>query len=176
MSTQIDLRSYEDSITEFLSDSVERFASEHAGAKVSAMGIFCSSFPGYFVLAFDTREHSDLHVQEFQQNGPEWFGEDPKGTFCDNPPDFAFQFGEFEFPGFPDLHEVDPSLSITTLDGSIQNVHLEHDGDEGLNEVIFPFLLAIIERFQGYLSLNREPIFRIGVCMHDSTFEKFWLA
>lgn len=140
------------------------------------MGVSCIAYGATLTLAFDTKEHSDAQVKEFQHHGPAWYGEDSEGRFCNSPLDFAFRVGEIVLDGFPDLDEVDSELFVTALDDTVERVHLEDDGDEGLNDVMFRCLLSIVERFRDYEVLDRETVFRVGVRMCDSTFEKFWTA
>jgi len=174
MISSIDLRPYKQPITGFLSDSVARFAAEHSDDSVSALGLFYAGLNPYLYLSFDTKDHSDAYVAKYQHEGDDWYGKDKAGSFCNNPPDFAFQFAEFDFADFPDLYEVNPAITLTDFNGAVHNVHLEDDGDEAVNEIMFHCFLTILESFHGYTKLTRDPVFRLGLRMNASAFDKFW--
>jgi hypothetical protein len=77
-------------------------------------------FHGTAPLHLDTPENSAEHVKEWLKDGPDWYGEDHKGRYCDSCWDFEHFIGDYSFPGYPDLYQTDVGAPVDyiTLDGT----------------------------------------------------------
>jgi len=173
--TTIDLRPIRGLLSAFLTDTCQTFADAHPDVEVSTIALYVFPYSRFAGLCFDHRSHSDASVAEWQHNGPDWYGEDNVGRFCNSPADFAFpDFAEFELSSFPDLYDCDDPLFVCDLNGDQTTIDRDTTGDEGVNKAVFPAFCDLLREFDGWSSLRTNAPFRIGVVMHDSSCQSFW--
>lgn len=171
----IDLRPIRDLLSAFLNDTCRAFTATHPDVEVSTVALYLFPYSRFAGLCFDHQSHSDASVTEWQHNGPDWFGEDDAGRFCNSPADFAYpDFAELELSSFPDLYDCDGPLLVCDLNGVQTTIDRETTGDEGINQAVFPAFCDLLREFDGWASLRTTVPFRIGVVMHDSSCQTFW--
>ncbi|TWT77166.1 hypothetical protein [Neorhodopirellula pilleata] len=171
----IDLRPIRDLLSVFLKETCRSFTDAHPDVGVSTVALYVFPYSRIAGLCFDHQFHSDASVSEWQHKGPDWYGEDNAGLFCNSPADFAFpDFAEFELSSFPDLYDCDNRLLVCDLNGDQTAVDRNATGDEGVNKAVFPAFCDLLREFDGWASLRTTAPFRIGVVMHDSTCQTFW--
>ena len=172
----IDLRKMRDPLTTDIRKSLAAFSAQHPDTPICTVGLFGDGFHGTASLHLDTPDHSAASVKEWLQNGPDWYGEDRQGRFCNNCCDMAHCIGEYRFPGYPDLYqtEVEAPVDYVALDGSRQRAEVD-EGDEGNNRIVFPFLKVVLGGLEPFRELSHAVPFRVGVQMHDSNCAEFWL-
>lgn len=172
----IDLAPISASLAAYLSDSISRFALKHPDAQVSCIALYVTPYGGDAYINFETPQHSDQWVAEHQALPQGYIQSDSAGTFCSAPNDFAFgQEDYFPFPGFPNLHEYfenNDTLSIRDSKGQIYEVD---SYDESIGRVLFEMAASVLRDFNGFGRLNRTDVFRLGVCVHNTDIEKFWI-
>jgi len=180
----IDLERYKQPVKTLIDQTVARFASEHPDTTVSMLVIGYAGFNPSVMVALDTPAHSDAHVREFLQEGAWAYGEDQFGKFCKNAWSCEFQLSEYQFDGFPNLYDT-PALSIKELTGEVRHLSFgdddeestdEEHGNEAINGVMHRFLVTVLRNIEKLKILNRAPIFRVGVYIHDSAFSSFWVV
>jgi hypothetical protein len=174
---QIDLRKLRKPLAADIRKSLAAFCAQHPNTPISTVGLWGDGFHGKASLHLDTPEHSAAFVKEWLKNGAAWYGEDRHGRFCNNCWDFPHCIGEYRFPGYPDLYQVDADapLDYITLEGPRERAEAD-EGDEGKNRLVFPFLKVVLAEFEPFGELSRVAPFRAGVQMHDSRCEEFWLV
>lgn len=173
----IDLRELREPLAAGIRTSLAEFVAGHPDTPVSTVGLFGDGFHGTALLHLDTPGHSAGFVAKWLAKGPDWYGEDAYGRFCNNCPDMSHCIGEFRFPGYPDLYQepVDAAVDFITLEGV--RVRAEAvDGDEGKHRIVFPFLRHVLSGFAPFDGLVPAAPFRAGVQMHDSACAEFWLV
>jgi hypothetical protein len=128
----IDLRKLREPVTVWVRDSLITFSTEYPNTQVSTVGLWGDGFHGTAALHLDTPENSAEHVKEWLKDGPDWYGEDHKGRYCDSCWDFEHFIGDYSFPGYPDLYQtdVDAPVDYITLDGSKERAEADQ-GDPG---------------------------------------------
>ncbi len=175
---QIDLRPYSARVTQWLTESIEKFIAENPTTEISTIGlhfVYAANAP-HVSLSLDTTESSD----SFVVNSPDWHGEDERGKFGDNPPDYYFaEFSDFVFNDFPDLFGPEPPptlLNITTSDNETHQYKPFEDKDAELNGIYFPFIISILKDFQGYSVMKRAKVFRVGLRAYNSDLIEFWVT
>jgi hypothetical protein len=173
----IDLRKLREPLAADVRKSLIAFSTQHPNTPISTVGLWGDGFHGTASLHVDTPDHSAAFVKKWLKNGPDWYGEDSQGRFCNNCWDFPHCVGEYSFPGYPDLYlaEVDATVDYIILDGTTERAE-KHEGDEGKNRIVFPFLKVVVAEFQPFPELSRVAPFRVGVQMRDSRCEEFWLV
>jgi hypothetical protein len=172
----IDLRKMREPLVANIKRAIRDFSAHHPDVSICTVGIFGDGFHGVASLAFDTPDHSNAFVDKWIQTGPDWYGRDEVGCYCNSFEDFAYHIDDFTFEGYPDLYEKgEEPVEFVSLDGSHHCVHA-HEGDEGYDQVLFPFLKAILVEFGSFHGLRRATPFRAGVHMHGADLEQFWVA
>lgn len=176
----INLTEFEKPIQEFIEITVSSFTQQYPVTKVASIGLYCCPASGWISMGFDTKTHSDQNVAEYKDQGPEWYGEDDRGEFCNNCPDFEFEsFNMVDFPEWVEEYESGEILTVKIDDTSTKEIDVEEEGDEALNEVFISFLTKVLkesERQSVFTKINREFTFRIGVQMLDSEYSEFWVS
>jgi len=186
---QFDLRPYTTKLADWLSKTLSEFTSEHPEVEISAIGtylVIAANTPT-FPLYLDTRENSDRTVKmAAATDWPEC--EDEHGSFCCSPPEFKFEYRNFDFDDFPDIwrseFEADPNnpnthsfLTITTADNETQQINLSDiDSEKHLTELLFSFIISVMKSFDGYTILQQDEIFRIVSKAHNSSLEESWIV
>jgi hypothetical protein len=172
----IDLRRMRESLAAKIERALRDFSAHHPDVPICTVGIFGDGFHGVASLALDTPDHSAAFVDKWIPSGPDWYGRDECGCYCNNCEDFAYYIDDFTFEGYPDLYEKgEAPVEFITLDGTHHRVHA-HDGDEGYDRVFFPFLKEILVEFGSFQALRRATPFRVGVHMHGADIEQFWVV
>jgi hypothetical protein len=171
----IDLRKLREPVTVWVRDSLITFSTEYPNTQVSTVGLWGDGFHGTAALHLDTPENSAEHVKEWLKDGPDWYGEDHKGRYCDSCWDFEHFIGDYSFPGYPDLYQmdVDAPVDYITLDGTKERAEADQ-GDQGMHRIVFPFLKAVLLSDLPFARLARTPPFRVCVQMKERLFEEFW--
>ncbi|MDO0825500.1 hypothetical protein [Desulfosporosinus nitroreducens] len=176
----INLAAFEKPIQKFIETSIASFSQQNPTTKVASFGLFCCPGSGWISIGFDTKTHSDENVAEFKDQGPEWYGKDDMGEFCNNCPDFEFaSFNMVDIPEWVEEYESGEVMSIIIDDSITKEIDVEEEGDEALNEVFITFLIKVLkesERQSVFTNINRESAFRIGVQMLDSEYSEFWVS
>jgi hypothetical protein len=105
----------------------------------------------------DTPENSAEHVKKWLKDGPDWYGEDDKGRYCDSCWDFAHFVGDYSFP-VPDLYQtdIDAPVDYITLDGTKERAEADQ-GDQGMHRIVFPFLKVGSSRRSILCSAGADP-------------------
>ncbi len=171
----IDLRKLCEPLSDDIRNSLITFSTRYPYARVCTVGLWGDGFHGTASLHLDTSEHSSASVEKWQKNGPNWYGEDDKGRFCNNCWDFEHCTGEYSFPDYPDLYQVEHDTPVEYV--ALNGTHAVADeGDDGKNRLVFPFLKAVLASFQPFSGLLKDTPFRAGVQMRDSRCEDFWLV
>jgi hypothetical protein len=173
----IDLRKLREPLAADIRNSLSAFSAQHANTPICTVGLWGDGFHGTASLHLDTPDHSAAFVEQWLKNGPDWYGEDGQGRFCNNCWDMPHCIGEYSFPGYPDLYqaEVDAPVDYIAIDGSKLRAEAD-EGDEGKNRIVFPFLRVVLAEFEPFRQLPRIAPFRIGVQMRDSLCAEFWLV
>lgn len=173
----IDLASYQEPIKVMLDKSVSDFSREHPDRAVSMLMLSYTGYNPLLVVAVDTPQHSDKHIEEFSstlfKEFPDFAGRDEHGAFCINASDCEFEIGHFRFQGFPDMYGIGP-FSLRYPNGDIVPIDITNRGDVAMDDAMFKFLLPVMEKFNGWRTLKRAPIFRLGIQTEDRSYSKFW--
>ena len=107
---EIDLRKFWLPLAADMERSLRAFSQMQHGIEVSTVGLFGDGFHGSALLFLDTHAHSGDFLRKWKDEGGS--SEDAFGRFCSNCPDFEYGIGEFSFPGYPDLYELDEYESL----------------------------------------------------------------
>jgi hypothetical protein len=108
----IDLRKLREPVTVWVRDSLITFSTEYPNTQVSTVGLWGDGFHGTAALHLDTPENSAEHVKEWLKDGPDWYGKDHRGRYCDSCWDFEHFIGDYSFPGYPDLYQTDVGAPV----------------------------------------------------------------
>jgi hypothetical protein len=172
----IDLRRMREPLAAKIESALRDFSAHHPEVPICTVGIFGDGFHGVASLALDTPDHSAAFVDKWIPSGPDWYGRDECGCYCNNCEDFTYYINDFTFEGYPDLYEKgEAPVEFIALDGMHHRVHA-HDGDEGYDRVFFPFLKEVLVEFGSFQTLRRATPFRVGVHMHGAHIEQFWVV
>lgn len=173
----IDLRNMHEPLVIHIRESLNAFLAKEPETKICTVALWGDGFHGTASLHLDTPDHSAAFAEKWNKDGPDWYGEDEHGRFCNSCWDMPHCIGEYGFPGYPDLYQVgiDDSVDYIALDGTKLRADAS-EGDEGKNRIVFPFLKDVISAFEPFGQLHRAVPFRVGVQMRDSKCEGFWLA
>ena len=179
----IDLTIAKTEIKKVFRETLAQFEKEHKDIKWSMVAIDSNPIYGWMAVNFDTQQRSDEHVEEFKDNGPDWYGEDVKGQFCNNCADYEYYaYKEIPFPQWEEEYnennENSEKFQYINTAGEQKSIDLEELGDEGLNQIIFDLLKEILVEelsFVSATSKNTSPTSRIGVQICDSYFDDFHL-
>ena len=97
------------------------FSARHPDVPICTVGISGDGFHGVASLALDTPDHSDAFVEKWIQNGPDWYGRDEVGCYCNNCEDFVYYIDDFTLEDYPDLYEKgEEPVGFITLDVELQ--------------------------------------------------------
>lgn len=173
----IDLRKLREPLTEKMRKALVSFSKKHPDEQICTVAIWGDGFHGTAALWLNTPDSSAASVKANIDHGFAWYGEDRQGRFCNSPCDFCYSLGEFDFPRYPDFYRVEDDIPVDfiTLEGTKERADPE-EGDERKNQIVFPFLKAVVTDLQPFAELSRVAPFRVGVRMHDSWCEEFWLV
>ncbi len=176
----IDLRPIAKSLPVYLADSIGRFAKKHPDAVVSCIALYVRPYNGGSAwINFETKDHSDAWVAK-HGNDQGYVKEDEAGRFCPFPNDFAFgQAEEFNIPDFPDLYESyqndENDEELLEFRDPAGNVHHVDSCNESIGGLLLEVLTNILKCFGEFGSLKRAGTFRMGVCVHETDCEMFWI-
>lgn len=172
----IDLRKMRDPLIADIDRALRGFVASHPDASICTVGISGDGFHGVASLALDTPDHSENFVKEWAPHGPDWYGRDAVGCYCHNCEDFAHYLDDFTLQGYPDLYDKgDEPVEFIVLDGTQHRVDPD-EGDEGYHRFLFPFLKAILIELESFPVLSHAAPFRVGLHMHDSDLQEFWVV
>ena len=166
-------------LQELIKNSLRSFAAERPDVTWSTFALYSCPMVGWIMTCFNTEAKSAQIVAEFEKNGPDWYGEDQLGRFCNNCPDFEFfEWRTLDVPHWRSEYEETEPLLIRDLNGREYLIR-EEDGDEAINEVVFEFLRTV---FLAELEAMKSSPYRLsgqrrfGVQLLDSTCQEFWQA
>jgi hypothetical protein len=169
----VDLPGYAAALADYLKDSIARFAAEHPGVEVSCMALYFTNYGSSVWINYETPAHSDAWVKQYHGKEDYVIGKDPKGMFNKCPNDFKYgQSDEFYFEGLPNFYEVKWPLKFRGLDGKVKAVD---SADESVGKVLLESFEPALKAFDAFGTLKRSAVFRMGICVHNTECEAFWV-
>jgi hypothetical protein len=169
----IDLSLYARSLADYLKGSISRFAAEHPDAEVSCVALYFTTYGSSVFINYETRSHSDAWVKKYRGNKDYSIGKDAAGLFNKLPNDFEYgQHDEFVFEGLPNFYEVKWPVKFRSLDGMVKEVD---SYDESVGRVLLESFEPALKSFNAFGRLKRSDVFRMGISIHNTDCEAFWL-
>lgn len=171
----IDLPLYTKSVADYLKGSIARFAAKHPDVEVSCIALYFTNYGSSVWINYETRTHSDAWVKKYRGDKDHDYsiGKDAAGLFNKLPNDFEYgQADEFFFKGLPDFYEVKWPVKFRGLDGKVKEVD---SYDESVGRVLLESFEPALKSFNVFGSLKRSAVFRMGIRVHNTDCEAFWL-
>jgi hypothetical protein len=171
----IDLPLYTKSLTDYLKGSIARFAAERPDVEVSCIAFYFTTYGSSVYINYETQSHSDAWVKKHQGNKDYSYsiGKDAAGLFNKLPNDFEFaQHDEFVFEGLPNFYEVKWPVKFRSLEGKVKKVD---SYDQSVGRVLLKSFEPALKSFNEFGNLKRPSVFRMGIQVHNTNCEAFWL-
>lgn len=171
----IDLSLYAKYLKDYLRDSIARFAAEHPDVEVSCIAFYFTTYGSSVYLNYETPSHSAAWVEKYQGNDDfkYYVGEDRAGFFNKEPNSFEYgQHDEFAFKALPNFYEVKWPVKFRTLDGKVKEVD---SYDQSVGQVLLESFEPALKSFDQFDGLKRSDVFRMGIYVHNTTCEAFWI-
>jgi hypothetical protein len=171
----VDLSLYATSLADYLKGSISRFAAKHPDAEVSCIALYFSTYGSSVFISYETKSHSDAWVKTHLGNKDYDYsiGEDAAGRFYKDIYEFEYhQQDEFLFPGLPNFYEVDWPVRFRSLDGKVKEAD---SSDESVGRVLLDSFEPALKSFDSFGMLKRSDVFRMGIGIHNTNCEAFWL-
>jgi hypothetical protein len=171
----IDLTRYATELANYLKGSIARFAAKHPDAEVSCVALYFTTYGSSVFINYETRSHSDAWVKKYQKDRDHavLIGKDAAGPFNKSPNDFEFgQHDEFRFKELPNFYEVQWPVKFRGLDGKVREVD---SPDESVGRVLLESFEPALKSFDAFGKLKRADVFRMGISVHNTSCEAFWL-
>jgi hypothetical protein len=171
----IDLPLYAKSLADYLKGSITRFAAEHPDVEVSCIALYFTIYGSSVYINYETQTHSNAWVKKYRRDKALSYsmGKDAAGLFNRLPNDFEFgQYDVFVFEGLPDFYEVKWPIKFRGLDGKVRAVD---SYDESVGRVLLECFEPALMSFHAFGVLKRCDVFRMGISVHNTDCEAFWI-
>jgi hypothetical protein len=170
--TEIDLAPYVTWLPAHLKGAFADFAKKHPDVEVSCIALYVTPYGGSAWINYDTQEHADAWVEKYKNN-ESYVRKDEAGAFSPHPNDFAYgQAGDFEFPSFPNLYEATEPIRFRDATGKTYD---SDTADENIGRIMLDFLRNVLQSFDEFGSLKRSKVFRMGISIHNTDCDAFWI-
>jgi hypothetical protein len=171
----IDLSLYVKSLADHLKGSITRFAAEHPDVEVSCIALYFTTYGSSVYINYETQTHSNAWVKKYRRDKVLSYsiGKDAGGFFNRLPNDFEFgQYDLFVFGGLPSFYEVKWPVKFCGLDGKVRAVD---SYDESVGRVLLECFEPALKSFRAFGVLKRSDVFRMGISIHNTDCEVFWI-
>jgi hypothetical protein len=171
----VDLTKYTKAVNEYVEDSIKRFAKDHPDEQVSCIALYFGNYGSYVLINFETSSHSDAWVEKHRETEDfKYFvGKDEAGWFNNQPTAFAYgQHDEYAYDKLPDFYEVEWPIKVRSLDGKVKKVD---SYDQSVGQVLMESFVPALKSFEKFDGLKRAETFRMGISIHNTSCEEFWI-
>lgn len=171
----IDLETARRPLHELIKKSLSSFAAEQPHVTWSTLALYACPWAGWIMTHLDTEANSDATVAAFEDQGPDWYGEDQWGRFNNNCPDFEFfEWRELQVKHWRTEYEETDPIHVRDLSGRDHHIGTEN---EAINGLVFEFLRAVLLEYVD--TVKADPLMlqsrrRFGVQLLGSAFSEFW--